>query len=366
MKPCRVALVGGGRWARVYARVLSNNPDFVRSATIVSPRNADGMRRWIATEGLPYEAAAAQDPIGFDAAIIANAAADHESWAERFLKARVPVLIEKPFATSAAGATHLIDLAQAQGVYLAAGLVFKFARYVDRFAALLPNQSRIRSVSVTWTDPSDESRYGERKSYDPSVPVPADALPHVVSILDALLPANQIACRSVAVGQAGAQVGIELVLNGKQCVVRLARNSDKRVRLIEVATDRQRYALDFSVEPGQIVLNGESQSGDPDWGNEPSPLTRLVQGFLNALSGGTRDDRLDARLGLLVCSVTDQALRLYDAALPAWLRKMSDRGTLDQRDLDYAIAEFGSASSDPDRPSVDQLIAALERRADSR
>src|SRR5262245_5053326 len=131
----RIALVGGGRWARVYARVLSTLPDVVGAVTIVSPHNADGMRNWVAAERLGYNVADARDPSGFDAAIIVNAAGDHESSALLFLQAGVPALVEKPFALNAAGAARMIEAAQARNVFLAVALVFRFATYVDRFKA---------------------------------------------------------------------------------------------------------------------------------------------------------------------------------------------------------------------------------------
>jgi predicted dehydrogenase len=364
MKPCRIALVGGGRWARVYAGLASKNPDLVGAVTIISPRNADGMRRWIAEQNLPYDVAVAPDRVEVDAAILANAAADHESSAERFLAAQIPVLIEKPFAMSAAGAVRLVELAQARGTYLAAALVFKFARYLDRFASRLPEGWD--SLSVTWTDPGGESRYGERKSHDPTLPVAADVLPHVVSILDTLVPGARMTCRAVAVKRGGAQTDIELAVSGKPCVVHLARNVQKRVRRFEAIAGHRRYELDFSVEPGRIAWNGGAESGDPDWGKGASPLTLLMRSFLEGVATGGRDDRLDARLGLLACQVTDEALRLYDAALSAWLRQMFDRGTLERNDLDYAIAELGPMGAGPERPMIDQLIATLERRAESR
>ena len=364
MKPSKIALVGGGRWTRVYAGLLSKSPDLVGPVTIVSPRNADGMARWIAEQNLPYDVAAAQDRIEVDAAIIANAAADHESSAERFLAAQVPVLIEKPFALSAAGAARLIELAQAHGTYLAAALVFKFARYVERFASRLPEGWD--SLSVTWTDPGDEIRYGERKRLDSSLPLPADVLPHVVSILDTLVPGARMTCRAVAVKRGGAQTDIELAMNGKPCAVHLARNAQKRVRRFEAIAGHRKYELDFSVEPGRIAWDGGAESGDPDWGKGASPLTLLVRSFLEGVATGGRENRLDARLGLLTCQVMDEALRLYDAALSAWLRQMSDRGTLEQTDLDYALAELGPIGTGPERPAIDQLIATLERRAESR
>lgn len=303
-------MIGGGRWARVYAGVLTKHPDLVRSVTIVSPRNAEGMRSWAAAEGLPHEVTADADPPAFDAAIVANAASDHETWAHRFLDARVPVLVEKPFALGAAGAERLIALAEARGAYLAAALVFKFARYLDRFAALLPQRSEIRAVSLTWSDAAGEIRYGERKSHDVTLSVAADVLPHVASILDTLCPHAPIVCRSVAMGAGGSQADVALSLGGRPCIIRLARDAECRKRLIAVESAAQNLTLDFTVEPGIITRNGEAWSGDPDWGKSLSPLNRLVRAFLGAVAGQVRDERLDARLGLLACRVVDQALAL--------------------------------------------------------
>lgn len=301
-------MVGGGRWTRVYARVLATLPDLAGMVTVISPHNADGMLQWLAAEGLGYSVAEAVDPSGFDAAIIVNAAADHESSAVRFLGAGLPVLVEKPFALSAAGAARMIETAQARNIYLAAALVFRFAAYIDRFAALLP--AAWDRLSVTWTDPADESRYGERKSHDPKVPMTADVLPHVVSILDTLAPYAKIACRSAAADRGGAQAEIEMSLNGRPCLVRLARNAEKRVRLIQAVAGTQRYELDFSTEPGRITRGADSESGDPDWAGRPSPLTQLVRRFLEGLPG-VGDQRLDPRLALLACQLTDEALGLH-------------------------------------------------------
>ena len=301
-------MVGGGRWARVYARVLSKLPDLVSAVTVVSPHNAAGMRQWIDAERLDYRVTGALDPSACDAAIIVNAAADHESSAVQFLEAGIPALVEKPFALSAAGAARMIETAQARNVYLAAALVFRFAAYIDRFAALLP--AAWERLSVTWTDPADESRYGERKSHDPKLPMAADVLPHVVSILDTLAPHATIACRSVAADQGGAEVEIELSLNGRPCLVHLGRNAEKRVRLIQAAAGAQRCELDFSTEPGRITREAGSESGDPDWAGRPSPLTQLVRCFLEGLQGA-RDRRLVPRLGLLACQLTDEALGLH-------------------------------------------------------
>lgn len=306
MTKYRIALVGGGRWARVYAGVLSKLPDLVGSVTVVSPRNADGMRQWLATQKLPHDVLEVLDPAGFDAAIIVNAPADHEFSAMRFLAAGVPVLVEKPLALNAASAARMIEAAKARGACLAAALVFRFAAYVERFAAALP--AAWDSLVLTWTDPAVENRYGERKVNDPRVPLLADVLPHVVSILDTLAPGAEIAYRSAAPNDGGAQTDLDLTLNGRPCLVHLARNAVQRVRLVQVVAGAGRYELDFSDEPGRITIGGAHDSGDPDWGNRPSPLTQMARRFLEGISGAP-DRRLDPQFALHTCELTDAALR---------------------------------------------------------
>ena len=360
MERPRIAVIGGGRWARVYLALLAEFPDLAGSITVVS-RNAEGMRQWLIQNQRDYAVIAPADwqprRGDIDAAIVVNAAADHEASAAQCLAAGIPTLIEKPFAMSTAGAWRLITLADRHGTQVAAAHVAQFAPYLDRFVALLPDRARIQRISLTWEDGSGETRYGERKRYDTNLPVLADVLPHVVSILDRLLPAQPVDCRKLMVSRGGAQIDAGLNFGGIPCAVRLARNAAKRVRRVEVLTAGQTFVLDYSVEPGTIVAAGVTHPGDPTWGKAPSPLTRLARSFVESLQGAL-DPRLDARFGLLACRTTDMALRLYDDALLNWL----DAGNSDTADLDYLAAELALPADSP----ITLLRDAIQRRAAQR
>ena len=310
MRRLRIAIMGGGRWARIYVRLLLGQADVGR-VLVVTPRNADGMRAWAAAGKLDDRLAVTAtwpDAGEIDAAIVVNAAADHQAAAERFLQARIPVLIEKPFAMSASEARRLVELAAARGTYLAAAQVFRFAGYLDRFAAVLGEADGVTSIAVTWCDPQTEQRYGDEKRNDPGLPLVIDVLPHVLSILEIVLPGRSVGCRHVVAARAGAQIDLRLAVNGAPCAVHLARDAERRTRIIEVVTQRHRAVLDFTVEPGIITIDGRAQNADPDWASAPSPLTRLLAAFLTAVAGGALDGRLNAAHGIAACVLADAAL----------------------------------------------------------
>lgn len=314
MEGLSIAVVGGGRWARVYLRLLLARVDLVRGVVAVTPRNADDMRAWAVAEGFAARmSVAAEWPdagAAIDAAIVVNAAADHQATAERLLRARIPVLIEKPFAMSEAGARHLVDLAASHGTWLAAAQVFRFAGYLDRFAAVLGEAQGIADIAVTWCDPQTEQRYGDEKRNDPGLPLVIDVLPHVLSILETMRPAPVVQCQDVVVARGGTQIDLQLAVSGVPCAVRLAREAERRARIVEVTAKQRRAVLDFTVEPGEITIDGRSQTADPDWGSVPSPLTRLLAAFLSAVAGGAQDGRLAAAHGVAACALADAALAL--------------------------------------------------------
>ena len=110
----RVALVGGGRWARVTLGVLHDILPISTVLTIHSPNNSNAMELWACgifgarpfsvTNVLPYF-----DNPSKSALIVVNAARDHETAVAHGLAAGVPVLVEKPLALNAKSVNGLID-----------------------------------------------------------------------------------------------------------------------------------------------------------------------------------------------------------------------------------------------------------------
>jgi predicted dehydrogenase len=294
--------------------------------------------------------------------IVANAARDHERAVEWALSRDVPVLVEKPIALTAAASQRLANLARSRNVCFAAGHIFLFARYLDHFSKLVADAEGIRFVRVWWMDPQFESRYGEQKQYDPGLPVFADWLPHVLSIVGNMAPSMPQRCEHLKLLRGGAHLEIELMLGDIPCSVHLVRNGDRRQRLIEVATEKKVLQIDFSKEPGTIIAGSTTMDGDPDWEVKSRPAARMLTAFLHWAAGGEFDSRLNIEIGLRASQVIDQTLGMYRSALMPWLidRLASQRQVDD--DLRYALNEILQSEGSFPVTAIEQQIERVRQQ----
>jgi len=344
--PDDIAVIGGGRWARTIIQVLCKLVPASAIVSVYSRHNASSMIAWSADQELTDRVRVVSEWPDFvsgksGAAIIANAARDHEQAAIWTLSAGMPTLIEKPLALTATAAQRIADVARRNSVRLAAAHVFLFARYVERFVELVREAGPASALRMKWEDPAVESRNGELKRYDASLPVPADVLPHLISILRAMVPGSAIECGPVVVRRGGAQVELDLVVGGLPCAVQLIRKGEKRCRSVEITTEQGTISLDFSREPGTIVHGDRIENGDPDWETAKRPLARLLTTFLGWAAGGNGDDRLDPTIGVEACCIVDQVLEKYWLAQSSWLDARTAPGNnVAVDELAYALREL--------------------------
>ena len=269
------------------------------------------------------------DPGRSSAVIVANAARHHEDAVEWALSSGVPVLVEKPIALTAAAARRLANAALERNVYFASAHVLLFASYLEKFSSLVAGSGDIRRLHVRWMDPLNESRHGERKRFDPSLPIFMDCLPHVLSLAGSLTPKLPQRCENLQFLKGGSRLELELMLGDIPCGVQLTRNGDRRERIVEVAAGQETLKLDFSEEPGIIVSGSATMNADPDWAVKSHPVERMLTAFLKGAAGGERDSQ-----------VIDQAAGLYNSARTSWLaeRLAASAGEVDD-DLRYALNE---------------------------
>lgn len=351
-----VAVIGGGRWTRVLTATLSRLLSPSTRISLHSAHCADSLRAWLKSTGLGGRIEVSSEwPLlerpDSSAVIISNAARDHERAARFALCSGAPVLVEKPLALSLAGGRELANMGCRSNGRLAAANVFLFAGYIDRFAHLLASKKeKLQSLKVCWVDPAFESRYGEAKTFDAGLPVFADVLPHVSSILGVFIPKAPQACQELQLLRGGARVELQLTVDGIPCHVSLARNGSRRERRIDVVLDRTRVFLDFTEEPGTIVEAGVLGSADPDWATRSRPLELMLHAFLQWVTSDKFDTRISVEPALRACALIDQVSDLYNSALTSWLRtRLAIPG--DDEQLRYALNEV-LQSEGPLKPAV--------------
>lgn len=297
------------------------------------------------------------------AVIVANAAKNHRAAAQMALRAGAPVLVEKPVALKADEVTELMALADSCQAQFAAAHVFLFARYLDNFRQVIAPAGRLRQIRLRWTDPRAESRYGEAKYYDPSLPVYADCLPHMMSMIGSIVPNHEPALSNLEFYRGGAQLKLELAYGDTRCLLEFARNSERRERLLEVeAHDDKVFCLDFSQEPGTIEAAGIKTVGDPDWNTMPHPVASMLTSFLKWAAGGASDWRLNIKGGLQACRMIDQVAIGYRESQLAWLESRFDgHDWNDRADLSYALSELLQLKGALPHDVLDQQSKTLQQ-----
>ncbi|MCH9770194.1 MAG: Gfo/Idh/MocA family oxidoreductase, partial [Gammaproteobacteria bacterium] len=227
--------------------------------TIHTYHGCCAMREWLHTQSFKPSVSVASGLPNFESesielAVVVNAARDHEATIEKCLNAGVAVLSEKPVTVSYAATNRLIALAEDKNVSLSPAHVFLFANYLQKFSDILPDRRDIKSIQFEWEDPLVEARYGEAKTYDAGLPIYIDCLPHVLSIIDMLVPNMVHAVNDLKFRRGGADLIIESILGNIPCQIKLVRNGVCRKRLVTVMADKQ-YQVDFTTEPGHIAVN---------------------------------------------------------------------------------------------------------------
>lgn len=341
-----VYVIGGGRWARVLIDVLCEILPSCVKMYVCTLSNAADMKIWAAEKTNQSHIEVIEELPKFEfrernIVIVANAARDHFKTAEWVINSHQALLVEKPLAISYEECQYLVRLAQQQNVKIALSQIFLFARYFEYFQQKILNIHDILAINFYWRDSKLENRYGELKSYDSSLPIYADILPHVLPLLAKLTSNQNQKCESIHYLKGGSQLNLDVKLGSIPCRIELERNGRIRQRLIQVTTKKGKINLNFSSEPGIISFGTETINGDPDWETKERPLKRMLGVFFNWATNDEFDERLDIQIAVKASQIIDQVAIFYRRAQKSWLVwKLSESELYIDDDLRYGLYEM--------------------------
>src|SRR6478672_2205162 len=276
----RVAVVGVGHLGKHHARILSTLPG-VRLVAVVDTNRPRAEEIAAAHHTRPlFDARELSGEV--DAVTIAVPTELHRDIALPFLKAGVPVLVEKPMARSLAEADEMIAAAAAAGVALGVGQTERFNPAV---AAAMPLLRNPRFIEV--------HRLGTFPERSLDIDVVFDLMIHDLDVVLSLVHSDVESIEAVGVPVLTGRVDIANVrlrfANG--CVANLtaSRISRDRVRKIRFFQPAAYLSVDYAAQKIELwrLVKGAGpmpsiEGGEVSVANE-EPLKRELADFVDAV-----------------------------------------------------------------------------------
>ena len=269
MTPLHAAIFGGGRWARELAQVAIQTLPEKSRLYLWSGDNPQSWKNWCndinPLKDISCHVSESRSDVlanpKISHVLIARSARRHFSTAYAALEAGKCVFVEKPFATNLNDAQVLSELADrvsdaGESPACITGLVFRYGRNLQVFASACSKCGPVRGIDLIWTDPKTEHRYGQEKSYDPSINVVLDVFPHAWSILRYFVRNTPMELTKVVVENGGQKVTLGLALGAVTASTTLVRNAKSRQRMVQVRGAGWSGHMDFSAEPGLASIDG--------------------------------------------------------------------------------------------------------------
>ena len=195
MTRLRIAVVGVGHLGKEHARILSGLPDAeLVGVADVNPDQAQSVARRVGCKGFPN-----YRPLLHlaDAAVIAVPSSYHHQIASEFLHCGIPVLVEKPLASTLEEADELVDLSRRHRALLQVGHIERFNPAVERL-----QQQRMQPKYV------ESSRLGQFTGRSTDIGVVLDLMIHDIDILLALAQSPVKSVEAIGVSVFGGQEDI--------------------------------------------------------------------------------------------------------------------------------------------------------------
>ncbi|MGH1418074.1 MAG: Gfo/Idh/MocA family protein [Hyphomicrobiaceae bacterium] len=291
-EPVPLVIMGGGRWGRVWATVVSQARGTGQDVTLVARSNTDETRSWVDNQiGIQNlkvyksleEALANKPPSG--AAIVATRARDHVADATAAMNSGLDVLVEKPLSDIATRGMELVSVARRANRLLTIGTEFAFLPVFHSFARTICGDAGITTARLTWDDPAGELRHGELKRVHREIGVLIDLMPHAYSIFRIFSGNSTLMITDFDQDIEKESGHIQLQdETGARYQLRCSKRSAMRKRLLEVEGPQQTVRIDFRTKHPKVVVDGESMS-IPVTSQMTSTLRLELGAFLSERAG---------------------------------------------------------------------------------
>jgi predicted dehydrogenase len=335
----RVGVVGVGYWGSKHVRVLHGS-DQASSVAVIDARQdrLDALTRTFPSV-IPFTDLAEALP-SIDALVVATPPTTHVPLALAAIEAGKHVLVEKPMATTCAGARQLIEAAEEHDVQLMAGHTFEYNGAVWRLRDL------VRSGELGELYYIDTARLN-LGLYQPDVNVISDLAPHDVSIVNLLMgrpPTVVDAWGSRHAHRRFEDVAyLRMIYDdlGVTANIHISWLDPCKVRRVTVVGSRKMAVYNDLAAEERIRVHDKSVScsvGDADLTQPPmsyrygdiispyvpaaEPLAVQDGHFIECVATGARS-RTDGRSGLAVVQVLDAAQASLASGRTAFLTEQS-------------------------------------------
>ena len=342
-------IVGTRRWAQLYAAELCK---VVSEQSIIHMQgdvDDTELRQWLEVSGLEkriqvVETAQTCPKLMTGVALIVNSAYLHSFSIDEALSAGYNVVTEKPITFSQEETIALLNRAKTLGRVLFCTNTYLFTSYLDKLRVNWLNGRKITAIHISWLDPVEEQRYGKIKSYDSSVPVIFDVLPHVANIILATIGECSPVPVGISVNRGGSEVLVRYQHEKIDIHVHIARNAVQRKRFVKFSGNISEVVIDFTSEPGKFLIDGKSAvSADPYWHENQRPIAAMLLSLIEFFETGEQDERLSPYAGLFGNALIDGVVCGYVDQQIAFLSKIagSDIKNPDDHAI-YAVKECRS------------------------
>jgi predicted dehydrogenase len=318
----RVGVVGVGYWGSKQLRVMRSTPGVAHVVAIDARLPLlSGMSHLLAT-GDGFTSLRAALP-HIDAVVIATPPATHVPLGLEAIRAGKHVLIEKPLATTAAGARELIDAAKAAGVTLMVGHTFEYNGAVWMLRELVQTQE----LGDLYYLDSSRLNLG---LYQTDVNVIFDLAPHDISITNHVLGATPTSVQAwgshhvdpVFEDVAFLKLGYDDI--GVQAHIHVSWLDPRKVRLVTAVGSKKMAVYDDTSVEERVRIHdktafpapaGNGSGGRVSYHHGPvtspvvaveEPLAVQAKHFVECLATGARPNT-DGANGLAVVEVIEAA-----------------------------------------------------------